>query len=248
MGSRIAEVLDKFRWVAFLLPGIVAAACLGLISNVLRLSEIQIVILGIFLTAPMLIVSCALLYAFLFLVRQVGNLVQKYASNSALVFSVTQSRFAFLSWIIALILSPYLGVNLAVWMEGDGLHRAAQRITTVGLLDSESIWSPLERLLYVNTKGKLNDESYYLALDGRTKKSPWGDAQIEVHLKTKEIFLGWPRAYGQRGGESEIYLSPACRHESNGSPGFLPGPGVVIKEREVAFVVLVDRESGCKEP
>jgi hypothetical protein len=247
MLEKALEVADKFKWVLLLLPGILAAACLGLVANVLKLTELQIFLLGCLFSIPLLLLVSTVLYSALLLLNIIAVAINYFTTLTFSPPRIKASTFWFAAWCLALFVAPVAGVNLAILFERDGLHRAASAIAFAGRLDADSIWPPLERLNYANTVGFHNLPPP--SLDGRPlipdlkQPSRTGDALFEIHLKTGEVaFVGWPRLYGPRGTESEIYLSPACQVQRGGTLSIVAGPGVVIKEREIAFVTLVDRQ------
>ena len=246
MLERALEATDKYKWVLLLLPGILTIGCLGLVTNILKLTELQIFLLGSLISIPMLLLVGSVLYLGLAILYFVVWFANSFTTLTLRAPQVREQTFWIAVYCLAVFLSPIVGANLAVLLERDALHRAASAITFIGKLDASSIWSPLERLRYSNTNGLLSESE---GLDGRTpipgrkSASRTGDVYFEIHLKGGEgVFVGWPRAYGLRGAESEIYLSPACEIREKQLLSAVAGPGVVIKEREIAFVLLVDRK------
>lgn len=227
------------------LPGILTVACVGLVTNVLKLTELQIFFLGSVFSIPLMLLIGAALYLLLAAARGFARIVNYLTTLTLPVLSVGERSFWITAYCLAIFLSPVIGTNIAVLLERDDLHRAASSMAIVGRLDAGSIWSPLERLRYASSNALIGEPD---GLDSRPpipgrKWSSWtGDVYFEVHMKDKSVFVGWPRAYGPRGSESEIYLSPACEVHEKQPLTAVAGPGVVIKEREIAFIALVDRK------
>jgi hypothetical protein len=257
----ILNATDKFKWVLLLLPGILTAACIGLVTDVFKLTELQIFLAGSLMSIPLLLLVSAGLYLILAGANVVARGINRFTTLTVPIPRLKVQTFWVMTYCLALLASPVAGANFAVVLERDLLHRAASTLTFFGLLDSESLWSPIERLRYANTRGSLTghqpDAPDVLdnrpPIPGRKSPSRTGDAYFEVYLKSNQaVFVGFPRLYARRGVESEIYLSPACEVRSDSSQMVhVAGPGVVIKEREIAFVKLIDRQernSGAEHP
>jgi hypothetical protein len=240
------EAIDKFKWALLLLPGIITIGCVGLVTNVSKLTELQIFLLGSIVSLPLLLLVAGALYLILGIVRLSVAAVNFLTVFTLAIPSIKEKTFGLTAYCVALLVSPVLGVNLAVYLEQDGLHETARTVAFVGRLDADSLWTPLDRLRYLDTEGRVGGSGGLdgrVPIPGRNVPSWTKDAYFEVHLKgsTGPSFVGWPRVYGSRGSESEIYLSPACEIGDKQSIKLIDGPGIVIKEREVAYIKLVDR-------
>ncbi len=256
------SILDRYKWLAIALPGIIAAGTTSLItSNILRFSEIQILIIGVIISIPLLIFCALTIYSLILLVNLGVKAVQCWKDTTIPNARVSARAFYLWSLLLALLVSPVVGVHLAVLLERDTFHAIARRVNLLRYwtdpakrsnwhLDAESIWSPLEQLLFANTRGELGNAGKRLRtrLDNRDKPFSTGTAYFEVGLKTGRGFVGWPRLYGRRGSETEIFLSPVCEvfyEKQQRSVRPVNGPGVLIKERELGAVPLLDFDVDC---
>ncbi|MET3971073.1 hypothetical protein [Bradyrhizobium sp. S3.9.1] len=247
MFNSALESIDKFKWALLLLPGILTIGCVGLVTNVLKLTELQIFLLGSIVSIPLMLIIGGVLYLILLVTRLLVRAINFMTVLTLPIPSVKEKTFWIAAYSVALLGSPFFGVNLAAFLERDGLHQMAARLVVKGRLDADSLWTPLDRLRYLNTNARIGEPDGIdgrLPIPGRKWSSLTGDVYFEVHLKGtgSPTLVGWPRVYGARGSESEIYLSPACEIGEKQPMKLVAGPGVVIKEREVAFITLVDRE------
>jgi hypothetical protein len=71
------------------------------------------------------------------------------------------------------------------------------------------------------------------------------EAWLKVGLKSGKVYEGWPEFFEMGEKPSELYLSPACEWSLQHGKELLkplPGPGIVIFEREIETITFIDRE------
>ena len=229
--------LDRFMFksdnatvnlIKLLAPGFLALFVMSVIVDVGDTKEFNLIFYAFALT----ILCWALAYPILWLIVR--------ATGTSVVWDLSNPLF--LTYVTAL--SICLGVGLAIGIQRDILFTVLRGLPVTDVINKRSIKRPLPFLLSRNTAGGLRRDG-----DAR----PTGkvtEAWLRVRLKKGGAYEGWPEFYGLGPTESELYLSPACQVQTTPNQGEKiskhTGPGVLIYEREIEVIELIDRtESAC---
>jgi hypothetical protein len=136
-----------------------------------------------------------------------------------------------------------MGIAIGLAAEKDVFYVKLRSLPITDILNKRSSSRPLTFLLSQNSTGKLKEEG-----DARPKKFKKTEAWLRIKLKSGKIIEGWPEFYEISDEPSELYLSPACNLEKKDGKEIIspvPGPGVLIFEREIEIITFIDREK-CK--
>lgn len=131
---------------------------------------------------------------------------------------------------LILLLSISLGLVLAMVYDSDAIILAVRRGPD-RLLTKRSSTRTLPFLLTLNRQYKFREA------DARHRET---QAYLEAVLKTGERFAGKAVFFGIDKEPSDIFLSRACTIEK-GQAQPIEGPGVFVPEKEMKFVLFLDR-------
>jgi hypothetical protein len=145
-----------------------------------------------------------------------------------------------------MIVALFTGVFFGLGAEKDLFFVTLRSLPITDTLNKRSSSRPLVFLLSQNSAGQLKQDG-----DARPEPIKRTEAWVKVRLKSGREYEGWPEFFETGREASELYLSPACQLSANfdeelHSP--VPGPGILIFEREIESITFIDREtSKCFE-
>jgi hypothetical protein len=231
------EIEDKLIWLFIILPGFLSTTIIGQIVDLGQLTEFQLVFYSFVLT--MVNVSIALfIYWLPRLLRRAFSRKQSQGQKSDSSFS----KGLFCSVVI--LVSVSTGILIGWAAEKDVFFVTLRALPITDTLNKRSSSRPLVFLLSQNASGQLKEEG-----DARPKHFKKTEAWVKARLKSGKEYEGWPEYFGIGDETSELYLSPACEWDSKWGKRALepvPGPGIIIFEREIETLTFVDREeSSC---
>lgn len=225
------EIENKLVWLFILLPGFLSIAIIGKIVDLGQLTEFQITFYSLVLT--LVNISIALLiYWFL---RLLGRPLSRKNRETA------KDKFnKVFFFTVVMLVSIASGILFGLAAEKDVFFVTLRCLPITDTLNKRSSSRPLVFLLSQNTTGKLKEDG-----DARPKAMKKTEAWVKVRLRSGKQYEGWPEYFGIGDKASELYLSPACEWVSQSSQEVLkpvPGPGIIIFEREIETLTFIDRE------
>lgn len=219
---------DKLLWLFILLPGFLSITIMSQIVDLGEGNEFQLTFNSLVLT----LINAVIALCFCWIVRCA---VVKLKGRE-----LTDRSAKRLFCVVILFVAVLMGVGLGMAAEGDTFLRVLRVLPLTKTMNKRSTHPPLVFLLAQNTAGQLRSEG-----DARPQQAKVTDAWARVITKRGKIYEGWPEFYRSGTTEAELYLSPACEVPDESGKGELKtvtGPGILIYEREVESVVLVDRK------
>ena len=227
--------LSKAVWAFLLLPGFVSYVSARLIAPLDPPSELEVLAYSF----TFLLVNLAVTLTLFVVVSRVHPLwwhsqqVGQIASTA--IFTAT-----------LLAVSLITGVVGGVMLERDIFFKFAAALPFLTAPVQDSVHSPLDRILLQNHLG-IKKDTY---ADNRSYEGDRGHSTTQAYTRITTIggaiYEGWPNYFDSRRREEQIYLTPACLLiETKNGTEVLPikGPGVVIFERDIRSVVLLDKRA-----
>jgi hypothetical protein len=222
----------KLQWIFLLLPGFLCLFVVGQIVALGALDEFQIVFYLVLLNMIIWAATTPLVYGTASLIARVFPHIQ--------MSSVLMPMLS----VFVLIASVGLGVVIGLAAEGDTLFRALRAAPITDTLNKVSAKRPLVFILSQNSVGKLKELG-----DARKPEKKQTEGWAQVAMKSGRVYEGWPEYYTITEEAGEIWLSPACERQAGDgehSVRRIPGPGILVVEREIESVALLDRsDSEC---
>ena len=224
---------NKLLFYAILLPGLMTVGTARLVSNMPGMNEIELTIFLLLSSAVNLAICLAL-----------WHLRLVFGGESMAVASAIR-RPVFV--VAVCFVSVVNGVLLAGAYENGWANRAVRWVTvdSLGLTKTtqHSALHFLLRNLYDDT-GVFPDHRHIERQ--RDEKGEWKSARIlKVRLKGHNTtFVGYEGAWSTRGQVDELYLSPACRQDSDAGVPIL-GAGVFIRLDQVAAIEFLDEDAAA---
>lgn len=226
------EIEDKVIWLFILLPGFLSTTIIGQMVDLGQLTEFQIVFYSFVLT----LINFSIILPFRWLVCRI------FLSKKEETVKSRNSKRIF--YVIVIFVSLLTGVLIGLAAEKDLFFVTLRSLPITDTLNKRSSSRPLVFLLSQNATGQLKKDG-----DARPEPYKRTEAWVKIRLKSGKEYEGWPEYFGISNESSEIYLSPACEWVSKWGKETLesvPGPGIIIFEREIETLTFVDREeSGC---
>jgi Family of unknown function (DUF6338) len=210
--------------LVILLPGFAALGLARYLGACGDLGDLELTLFSLGLSL-IIVVSASLVYA------AVARLKHRYLHSQ---LRLPPRRFmpplnaVFVSLVLAMSIS--IGLMLAMMYDSDTILRVV-RSGPDHRLTKRSSTNTLPFLLTLNQHYKFKEA------DQRKHET---QAYLEVVLNTNERFAGMPLFFGIDKEPADIYLSRACTIE-NGDAKAIEGPGVFIPEKEIRFVLFLDR-------
>ena len=224
------DIIQRSLWVLFLFPGFISVLLAQYLADISDVSETKLLILGFGLNLINIVLAIPIWMGIAGLIRLRRRV------------DISSAWLGALFVIVVLGTSSVVGVAGAALYENDALLKLLRASPTTRLLSKRSFQRPLTFLLVQNRKGQLEE--------GRPVAIKATEAWIEVHLTNGDVFAGWPEFFSIGSGAAEIFLSPACqrvRNESAVKVVSVPGPGVLIFEKDIRFILFVDKQkSECQ--
>jgi hypothetical protein len=216
---------DVQKWLSrmlLLLPGFLSVGLARYIGGIGDFDELELTLYSLTLSLVVFIVSLALYRG----LRYSGSFLKRSIQQSTAV-NYTSVGFGLLVLFVAVVLGGLAG---KLYSEDLVLVSARKFLGSNLKMSSQR---PLSLLLRQNSTGSLKE--------GRPPHMQEKESWLEIELEGGERFAGYPLVFRTTSDQSEIFLSPACRIK--GTAEALNGPGILIAEPRVKYIVFSGRSS-----
>ncbi len=219
---------DRLGLYLVLIPGLITVGVARLVSNMPGVSGIELILFLLLSSVINLAFAGALTHGYLML-RSTALPLMNAVRHPVFVFSLVVISFA-------------NGVLLAGAYEGAWLNQGVRSLLGDSFRLTKTTDHSTLHVLFKDIHQKAgifpDDRHVERKLDqnGKLKRV----RIFKIHLKnTKTHYTGYGGYWSVNVRVSEIFLSPACRHENNRTTP-IRGPGVFIRESEVARIEFID--------
>lgn len=226
------DILSKIFWLFLLLPGFLSYSFASLIAPSEVESDFKVVASSFTYLLINLIITAIV---FVCIPRFWYRMSQPHKNVIISTVFIT----------VLLVISLITGFASGVMQERDTYFTIMGYVPFLPNPIQDSSQSPLDRILRQNQSGLQNYKDP--PADARKFKSDRAteSAQAWARVTTSSgvTYEGWPYYFDARRSQEQIYLSPACRLiDSKDGITVLPisGPGVVVFERDIRNIVLLD--------